>query len=74
MRYFSRSGNPINYQSLVAIDPNTGLPYDPTEYIGPDFTSVEVVEFNLHLYVKATIHGTQDTTNSTTIRVAIRNK
>ncbi len=74
MRYFSRSGNLIDHESTVAIDPNTGLPYDPPEYIGPDFTAVEVVEFNIHLFRKATIQGTQDTINSTIIRVAIRNR
>ncbi len=66
MRYFSRSGNPVNYTAIT--DPLTG------DYIGPDFPAAEVVEFTLHLYKKATIHGTQDTVNSTIIRVAIRNR
>jgi hypothetical protein len=65
MRYFSRSGNTISYTSIT--DPTTGA------YIGPDFTSVEVVELTIHEKIKATIHGAQDTINATTIRVALRN-
>jgi type II secretory pathway pseudopilin PulG len=65
LRYFSRSGNLIDYTSII--DPDTGL------YIGPDFTSVEVVELTIHEKIKATIHGAQDTINAATIRVALRN-
>jgi type II secretory pathway pseudopilin PulG len=65
MRYFSRSGNLIDYTSIT--DPLTGA------YIGPDFTSVEVVELTIHEKIKATIHGAQDTINQATIRVALRN-
>lgn len=65
-RYFSRSGNPIDYTSVT--DPLTG------EYIGPDFSSVEVVELTLHLFRKSTIGGGEDTVNSTIVRVAIRNR
>ena len=65
-RYFSRSGNPIDYTSIT--DPLTGA------YIGPDFTSVEVVELTLHLFRKSTIDNGQDTVNSTIVRVAIRNR
>jgi type II secretory pathway pseudopilin PulG len=65
LRYFSRSGNLIDYTSIV--DSVTGA------YIGPDFTSVEVVELTIHEKVKATIHGAQDTINQATIRVALRN-
>ena len=65
LRYFSRSGNTISYTSIT--DPLTGA------YIGPDFTSVEVVELTIHETIKATIHGAQDTINHTTIRVALRN-
>jgi len=64
-RYFSRSGNTIDYTSIT--DPATG------DYIGPDFQAVEVVELTLHLSRKATIHGTADTSNETIIRVALRN-
>jgi Tfp pilus assembly protein PilW len=65
MRYFSRSGNTIDYTSIV--DPNTG------DYIGPDFSSVEVVEFTLNLYKRAQLHSGANTTNQTVIRVALRN-
>ena len=65
VRYFSRSGNLINYASIT--DPNTG------EYIGPDFPSVEVVEFGLNVYKKSTLHGGEDTTSRTIIRIALRN-
>ncbi len=64
-RYFSRSGNLINYQAVV--DPTTGA------YIGPDFPSVEVLELNLHTYKRSTIKGGNDTTSQTVIRVALRN-
>lgn len=65
MNYFSRSGNQINYQSII--DSTTG------EYIGPDFPSVEVVEVTINLKKPAIIHGRNDTTNATIIRVALRN-
>lgn len=65
LRYFSRSGNTIDHNSIT--DPTTGA------YIGPDFTSVEVVELTIHEAIKATIHGSQDTSNQTIIRVALRN-
>lgn len=65
MRYFSRSGNTIDYTSIV--DPNTG------QYIGPDFPSVEVVEFTLKLSKKAQLHNGADTINQAVIRVALRN-
>lgn len=64
-KYFSKSGNSIDHDSIV--DPNTGA------YIGPDFPAVEVVEITVNIARKAVIHGTNDTTNSTTIRVAFRN-
>jgi prepilin-type N-terminal cleavage/methylation domain-containing protein len=65
MRYFSRSGNLLDWTSIT--DPLTG------QYIGPDFTSVEVVEVTLHLTRKSTLHGGTDTSNETIIRVAFRN-
>lgn len=64
-RYFSRSGNAIDYHSLT--DPLTGA------YIGPDFPAVEVVELTLHMFKKSTLHGGTDTSNATIIRVALRN-
>jgi hypothetical protein len=65
LRYFSRSGNLIDYHSIV--DPTTG------DYIGPDFPSVEVVEANLQLFKKSQLHGGQDTSSQTVIRIALRN-
>ncbi len=64
-RYFSRSGNTIDYTSIV--DQSTGA------YIGPDFPSVEVVEFNLQLLRKGRVHNGGNTSNQTVIRVALRN-
>lgn len=65
LRYFSRSGNLLDYTAII--DPLTGA------YIGPDMPAVEVVELTITLAQKATVHGTTDTKNSTTIRVAFRN-
>ncbi len=64
-RYFSRSGNLLNWTSIT--DPITG------GYIGPDFTSVEVVELTIHLARKSTIKGGTPTQNQTVVRVALRN-
>jgi hypothetical protein len=64
-RYFSRSGNTIDFTSIT--DPNTG------NYAGPDFPAVDVVELTLHLYHQSTLHGGTNTLNQTTIRVALRN-
>ncbi len=65
LRYFSRSGNTIDYTSVT--DPNTG------QYIGPDFPAVEVVEISLDLGRNSTLNGGQVTKNETIIRVALRN-
>jgi hypothetical protein len=65
MRYFSRSGNTISYTSIV--DPITGA------YIGPDFPSVEVVEFNLKISKKAKLYNGANSVNQTVIRIALRN-
>lgn len=64
-RYFSRSGNTIDYTSIT--DPNTG------KFIGPDFPSVEVVECKIQFYVKSRLHNGADSANQTIIRVALRN-
>lgn len=72
-RYFSRSGNTIDWTSVVQTDSN-GNPVVPTVYIGPDFPSVEVVEVTLHLSRRATLSGAQLTSNETIIRVALRNQ
>ncbi|MBX4197414.1 type II secretion system GspH family protein [Candidatus Saccharibacteria bacterium] len=65
MRYFSRVGNLIDYTSIW--DPNTN------SYVGPDFPVVEVVEFTLNLTKKPTFQKTFATSNSTIIRIALRN-
>ncbi|MGH7240902.1 MAG: pilus assembly FimT family protein [Candidatus Saccharimonadales bacterium] len=71
-RYFSRSGNTINYQSQVELD-QYGNPVVPTVYIGPDFPSVEVVELTVHLFQKSMVGGAANTSNETIVRVALRN-
>jgi prepilin-type N-terminal cleavage/methylation domain-containing protein len=64
-RYFSRTGNLLDWTSV----------YDPSinSYAGPDFPAVEVVEFTLNLAKKPTFQKTTATSNSTIIRVALRN-
>jgi len=64
-RYFSRSGNLLDWTSIT--DPLTG------QYIGPDFPSVEVIELTLTLHRKSTLHGGTATNNQTIVRVAFRN-
>jgi len=65
MRYFSRNGNLIDYTSI----------YDPdiNSYAGPDFTAVEVVELTLNLTKKPTFQKTNAISNTTIIRIALRN-
>jgi Tfp pilus assembly protein FimT len=65
LRYFSRSGNVINYTSIT--DPVTGA------YIGPDFQSVEVAEITINFFRKSTLHGGRDTSSQVIVRVALRN-
>lgn len=65
LRFFSRTGNPINHTS--AYDPDTG------EYIGPDYPAVEVMEFKLTLTKKPFLQTTNATRTSTIIRIALRN-
>jgi type II secretory pathway pseudopilin PulG len=64
-RYFSRTGNLIDWTSIT--DPNTG------EYAGPDFPAVEVVELTLNLSKKPSFSSTGNLQNSTIIRIALRN-
>lgn len=64
MRYFSRTGNLIDYTSIT--DPDTG------QYIGPDFPAVEVVEMKINLSKSASFSATNATQSSTIIRVALR--
>ncbi|MBX4188691.1 hypothetical protein KW792_01170, partial [Candidatus Saccharibacteria bacterium] len=64
-RYFSRTGNLIDWTSIT--DPTTG------EHIGPDFPAVEVVEVTINLSKKAAFTGTNAIQNSTVVRIALRN-
>lgn len=65
MRYFSRTGNLIDYTSI----------WDPliSAYIGPDYPTVEVVEFTVNLSKKPIFQQTESTKTSTIIRIALRN-
>jgi len=65
LRYFSRSGNLIDWTSIF--DPNINT------YAGPDFPLVEAIEFNLHVTSKAAFHGVNSAVNQTVIRVALLN-
>ena len=65
LRYFSRSGNLINYQSIT--DPVSGA------FIGPDYPSVEIVELTVNYARKAQFHNALNTTTQTIVRVALRN-
>lgn len=71
-KYFSRSGNTIDYTSIVQKDAS-GNPVVPTVYIGPDFPSVEVIELTIHLSKKSVYGGTGTTSNLVIVRVALRN-
>src|SRR6185437_3711802 len=64
-RYFSRSGNPIDYTSII--DPTTG------DYIGPDFPAVDVAELTLHLKRTNLVNNGATTIDETIVRVALRN-
>jgi hypothetical protein len=65
MRYFSRTGNLIDFTSVT--DAVTG------EYIGPDFTVVDVAEYTLNITKKPFLQKTNATVNKTTVRIALRN-
>lgn len=65
LRYFSRTGNTIDYTSST--DPSSG------QYNGPDYPSVEAVEFTLRFSVKPIFQKTNAVQSSTVIRVALRN-
>lgn len=65
LRYFSRSGNLIDWQSVW--DPDIGT------YVGPDVANVEVVELTINTERMAFYSTTNKTSNSTIIRIALRN-
>lgn len=77
-RYFSRTGNLINYLYITEGVCEGGQEgqyngsYDGC--IGPDFPAVEVVELTLNLSKKPIFQKTYATSNSTIIRIALRNK
>jgi type II secretory pathway pseudopilin PulG len=64
-RYFSRTGNLIDWTSIT--DPTTG------NYIGPDYTAVEVLELSLNLSKKPNFSSTNATLSNTIVRIALRN-
>jgi prepilin-type N-terminal cleavage/methylation domain-containing protein len=66
LRYFSRTGNPIDWTSIY--DSLAGT------YTGPDYTVVEVVELTLNLTKKPILQSVNATQNSTVIRIALRNR
>lgn len=65
LRYFSRSGNLIDWTSIWDPDINS--------YVGPDFANVEVVELTININRAAFYSTTSSTQNSTIIRIALRN-
>lgn len=64
-RFFSRSGVAIDWTSI----------YDPviSDYVGPDNSTVEVIEFTINIGHKAILQKSKTTSSSTIIRVALRN-
>lgn len=65
VRYFSRSGNLIDFHSST--DPISGA------YTGPDFPAVEALELTLHFTLKPLFQKTNAVQTSTVIRIALRN-
>lgn len=65
VRYFSRTGNIVDYTSVE--DPDTG------EYIGPDFPAAEVAELQINISRTPPFQQTETTQVSTIIRAALRN-
>jgi type II secretory pathway pseudopilin PulG len=63
--YYSRSGNTINYHAST--DPVTGA------YNGPDFTTVEALQYTFHITKKSLFIKTNGTYNDTIVRIALRN-
>lgn len=65
IRFFSKSGNQIDWTSL----------YDSTTstYVGPDYTAVEVLELTLNISKKVVFQKTNSTQSSTIVRIALRN-
>lgn len=66
VRYFSRNGNVIDFESSTEIDP-------PYAFNGPDFPLAEVVELKINLVQQADFQSTDSTFNSSIIRISLRN-
>lgn len=66
VRYFSRNGTVIDYESSTEIDP-------PYNFNGPDFPLAEVVELKINLATKAYFQNSTSTYNSSIIRISLRN-
>lgn len=64
-RYFSRTGNVIDYTAVT--DDVTG------DFIGPNYTAAEVAEIELNITKRAPFQADETTIVSTIIRVALRN-
>lgn len=64
LRYFSRTANLIDYSSISDAFGN---------YIGPDYSVVEVIEITLNVEKKPIFQNTNATKSSTIIRIALRN-
>lgn len=65
IRYFSRSGNLIDWTSVWDPDINS--------YAGPDLANAEVVELTINVERLAFYSTNRNTINSTIIRIALRN-
>jgi type II secretory pathway pseudopilin PulG len=65
-RYFSRSGNLLDYTPVY--DSSTG-----TYINGPDFPAVEVIEYTINITKTPATQTSTTTKSSTIIRVALRN-
>jgi hypothetical protein len=63
--YYSRSGNTVNYESII--DPVTGL------FVGPDFTAVESMQYSFRINKKTLFQKSTSTVNDTVVRIALRN-
>jgi prepilin-type N-terminal cleavage/methylation domain-containing protein len=63
--YYSRSGNSINYQGST--DPTSG------NYNGPDFPTVEAMQYTFHITKKSLFITSNGTFNNTVVRIALRN-
>ncbi len=64
-RYFSRTGNLVNFESIWDPDINA--------FAGPDFAAVDVLELTLHLTTKPIFQKSNATVNTTIVRIALRN-